>query len=431
VRNRGDPVMRAVLTFALLGIVVLTLVGVAGMLVLRRIATNQAIGEARQLTGLSARVVEQRLTNGFLTGDARASGAVAEIVHDAVLRDPVVRVKIWSGDGTILYSDQGALIGDQFRLDPDEEETLAGGQVVAELSNLDAPENRFERPFGKLLEVYARIQTPDGTPLLFETYQRFSSIADSGSDLLTSFAPVLIVALIAFALLEVPLAWGLARRVRGAQADRERYLQQALDASGQERRRIAGDLHDGPVQELAGLAMRVSAQAEATPTEAGREALRETAGAVRATVRTLRSVVVGVHPPNLQQAGLGPAIADLTARLASDGLDVNLDVVEPAGFGADVDALLYRACQEALRNVEVHAGASRVSVSVRREDGRAVLEVVDDGRGIDADRAEAARAEGHVGISIVADMVADAGGTLTLLPVDAGGTVVRVEVPIR
>jgi two-component system, NarL family, sensor kinase len=422
-----DPVTRAVLTFALLGLVVLTLVGVAGVLVLRRVATNQAIDEARQLTSLSARVVQTRVSDRFLTGGAQARGDVAGVVR-AVLHDPVVRVKIWAADGTILYSD-APLTGERFQLGADEQEVLTDGGVVAELSDLTRPENRFERPFGTLLEVYTRIEAPNGTPLLFETYQRFSSVAASGRELLTSFAPVLVVALLAFAALEIPLAWGLARRVRRAQADRERYLQRALDASGQERRRIAGDLHDGPVQELAGLAMRVSAQAESASDEAGRAALHETAGAVRASVRTLRSAVVGVYPPNLEQAGLGPALADLTSRLSHEGLEVSLDIAQPAGFGIDVDALLYRACQEALRNVEAHAKASRVSVSVRREGAAAVLEVTDDGRGIVAAEAETARTEGHLGVSIVSDLVTDAGGTLTLAPRDVGGTMLRVQVP--
>jgi signal transduction histidine kinase len=423
-----DPVVRAVLTFALLGLLVLTIVGVGGVLVLRGIATNQGIDQARQLTTLSARVVRERLTDRFLTGGAHATGAVAGIVKDAVLHDPVVRVKIWAADGTILYSD-APLIGQRFALGSEERAVIEHGGVIADVSDLSAPENRFERSFGKLLEVYTRIATPNGTPLLFETYQRFSSVVANGRELLTSFAPVLVAALLAFAALEIPLAWGLARRVRRAQADRERYLQRAFDASGQERRRIAGDLHDGPVQELAGLAMRVAAQAEAAPDAAGRAVLRETAGAVRASVRTLRSAVVGVYPPNLEQAGLGPALADLTSRLSHEGLEVTLDVDEPAGFGLAVDALLYRACQEALRNVEAHARATRVSVAVRRDGPAVVLEVTDDGRGIVAVEADAARAEGHLGISIVSDLVSDAGGKLTLAPVDAGGTVLRVEVP--
>ena len=71
--KRLGPVARAVLTFVLLGLVVLALVGVAGTLVLRRLATDQAIAQARDFTEFSARVVERRLNDKLLTGDAEAS----------------------------------------------------------------------------------------------------------------------------------------------------------------------------------------------------------------------------------------------------------------------------------------------------------------------------------------------------------------------
>ncbi len=427
--KRLSPVARAVLTFALLGLVVLALVGVAGTLVLRRLATEQAIAQARDFTDFSARVVERRLNDKLLTGDAEASLAIALVVSDIVLRDPIVRVKIWTAEGEIVYSDESRLIGESYKLGDDELEALETDGVTAELSDLAAPENRFERGHGDLLEVYTGIETPKGTPLLFETYQRFSSIASSQSKLLATFAPVLVVALVAFAAVEIPLAWVLARRVQRAQLDRERFLQRAVDASAAERRRIAGDLHDGPVQELAGLSMRLSASAEGSEDAEVREVLGEAAAAARASIRTLRSAIVGVYPPNLQQAGLAPALSDLTARLQHEGLEVTLEVDPPGGFGPEVDEILYRACQEALRNVDAHAHATRVEVTVRREGPRAVLEAADDGRGIEPDDTARARDEDHVGLQILEDLVRDSGGALTLLPRNGGGTVMRVEVP--
>lgn len=427
--KRLGPVARAVLTFVLLGLVVLALVGIAGTLVLRRLATDQAVAQARDSTDFSAHIVERRLNDKLLTGDAEASAAIASVVFDAVLHYPVVRVKIWTADGTIVYSDESRLIGESYQLGDDELEALETGGVTADLSDLAAPENRFERGHGDLLEVYTAIKTPKGTRLLFETYQRFSSIASSQSELLATFAPVLVVALVAFAALEIPLAWVLARRVQRAQIDRERFLQRAVDASDHERRRIAGDLHDGPVQDLAGLSMRLSAAAEGTQDAGAREVLGEAAAAARASIRTLRSAIVGVYPPNLQQAGLGPALSDLTARLQHEGLAVTLEVDPPDGFDPEVDEILYRACQEALRNVEAHAQASRVEVSVRRDGARAILEVADDGRGTEADATARAREEGHVGLQILEELMRDAGGALTLLPRDGGGTVMHVEVP--
>ena len=410
---------------ALLGVLVVVLVTGAGYFVIRRIAVDRAIEDARQLTLLSSRVVEQRVTGGILKGDAFATGEVAAVINTAVLHDPIVHVKLWGPDGTILYSDEPKAIGKKYASGAEELAELGKDETSAEISDLTAPENTYEEGSGPLLEVYTPIWTPGGDKLLFETYQRYSSIDEQRQQLLRSFLPVLVIALIALALLLIPLGWILARRLQRSAREREEALQRSLDVSDRERRRIAGDLHDGPVQELAGLSMRLSASAEGTADPAQQQVLRESATAVRGSVRTLRSAIVGVYPPNLEASGLGPALEDLTSRLRHEGLSVSLDVSDPAGFGSVVDQLLYRVCQEALRNVEKHAGASEVFVSVGRDDGSAVLTVTDDGRGIPAEAA----GEGHMGLQIVDDLVRDAGGTLAVAQGPSGGTVVRVEVP--
>jgi len=423
--GRSASVGRTVAILALLGVLVIVLVTGAGYFVIRRIAVDRAIEDARQLTLLSSRVVEQRVTDGILKGDAFATGEVAAVINTAVLHDPIVHVKLWGPDGTILYSDEPKAIGKKYASGAEELAELGKDETSAEISDLTAPENTYEEGSGPLLEVYTPIWTPGGDKLLFETYQRYSSIDEQRQQLLRSFLPVLVIALIALALLLIPLGWILARRLQRSAREREEALQRSLDVSDRERRRIAGDLHDGPVQELAGLSMRLSASAEGTADPAQQQVLRESATAVRGSVRTLRSAIVGVYPPNLEASGLGPALEDLTSRLRHEGLAVSLDVSDPAGYGSVVDQLLYRVCQEALRNVEKHAGASRVFVSVGRDDGSAVLTVTDDGRGIPAEAA----GEGHMGLQIVDDLVRDAGGTLVVAPGPSGGTVVRVEVP--
>ena len=423
--RRPTSVGRTVFVVVLLGVLVVALVAGAAFVVIRRVAVDRAIEDARQLTLFSADVVEQRVSDGIVTGDAAATGQVATVIGDAVLHDPVVHVKLWSQDGTILYSDELKAIGKKFESGASELDELSPGQTSAEISDLSAPENQYEQGSGPLLEVYTPIETPDGTPLLFETYQRYSSIDEQRQQLLRDFAPVLIVALIALAVLLIPLGWILARRLQRVGREREEALQRSLDMSDRERRRIAGDLHDGPVQELAGLSMRLSASAEHAADPTQQEVLRESATAVRGSMRTLRSAIVGVYPPNLEASGLGPALEDLTSRLRQEGLEVSLDVADPGGYGSVVDQLLYRVCQEALRNVEKHAGASHATIRVARDGPSAVLEVVDDGRGIAAEVPD----EGHLGLQIVDDLVRDGGGTLSVTPGAQGGTVVRVEVP--
>ena len=427
--RRSASVAGLVVAFVVLGTLALVLVAASGFIVVRRLADDQALDEARKLTELSARfIVEPRIDNRLLSGDAPSLGAMTLLVHEAVLHEPVVRVKIWAPGGTIVYSDEPRLIGDRYELDGEELDVLAEGGVVAEVSDLDAEENRFELAFGQLVEVYTRIETPDGTPLLFETYQRRSTITGSARELASVFAPVLVATLISFALLEVPLGWALARRVRRAQTERERLMQRAIGSSDRERRRIAGDLHDGPVQDLAGLSMQLSAAAETTDDGPAREALRRSASAVRGSVKTLRSAIVGVYPPNLRQAGLPASLSDLVARLDSRGIETTLNL-DDRRFDPEVEEVLYRVCQEALRNVEQHADARHVRVTLLREPHRAVLEVADDGGGIRPDRARSSNGE-HMGLDILGDVVHDAGGRMTVESGEGGsGSVVRVEVP--
>ncbi|MGZ5298203.1 MAG: hypothetical protein ACXWEJ_01545 [Actinomycetota bacterium] len=115
-KRRPESIVRLLIAFVLLG--ALALVAVAGVVVIRRLATDQALAEARQLTVVTSRVVQQRVNDGLLTGDAESLLAVATVVRDAVLHEPVVRVKIWTEDGRIVYSDASELIGSRARRCP-------------------------------------------------------------------------------------------------------------------------------------------------------------------------------------------------------------------------------------------------------------------------------------------------------------------------
>jgi two-component system NarL family sensor kinase len=428
--RRRDPVRRTLAVFAVLGLVLLVIVGTVGVVVLRRVAIDRSIENARQLTALSARIVQPRVENGLVSGDADSTVRIASIVSEAVLHPPVAAVKIWAPDGTLVYGNDLQLIGRRFPAVAEEFHAVAPHTVVTRLADPAQPQNRDVPGADRLLVSFARLRTPDGTPLLFETYQRYSTIADSQRGLLSDFAPVLIVTLVAFAVLLVPLVLVLARRLRRAAEEREQLLLRAIDSSARERRRIAGDIHDGPVQELSGLGMQLAAEADRAREPETRSALGDAAAAVRASVRTLRSAIFGIYPPNVRAAGLGPALSDLTARLPGEGLELELDVGDPQGYGPDVDALIFRACSEALRNVEAHADARHIGVRVFRDDGRAVLEVKDDGRGLRGDDLALASDGGHLGLQLLRDVLRDSDGDLRISRARDGGTVVHVEVPV-
>ena len=130
-----------------------------------------------------------------------------------MLSNSIVRVKIWSADGRVLYSDDPAQIGGHYELDAGQLRLLRDGGAKVEVSDLDRPENALDRGQGELIEAYTRIRTPSGTPMLFEIYQRFGSVTASARRLLAALAPPILGA-IALIVLDP----GSARLVADAQA---------------------------------------------------------------------------------------------------------------------------------------------------------------------------------------------------------------------
>jgi signal transduction histidine kinase len=393
-----------VAAFTASGFLVLTLVGVGGVLVLRRIGTDQATREAQRLVDVTARgVIQPRLTDGIVRGDADSLIAVEALVHPAVLRDPIVAVRLVTDDGTIVYADDPGLIGL-----PATDAPAASGPVFV-----------------------SEIATPEGTPLAFRAELRADAITAGSSELVAAFLPVLAVALVVLALLQVPLAARLGRSVQRSREDRERLLRHAVEASDRERRRIAADLHDGSVQQLAGLSMSLAARADelAASDPVAARALQQASAETRRGMRSIRSAVLGISPPDLQRAGLSSALSDLTTPLAAEGLRAQVDV-ERMELPPDVETLLYRASQEAVRNVVAHADARQVSLRVMRDGTDVVLEVVDDGCGFGTEARAAAGTNGHVGLRLLDDLARDAGGTLDVTSSPGSGTRLRLEVPI-
>src|SRR4051812_33189409 len=160
-RRDGSSTAAALTQFAVAGVIAVVLLAVVGVALLRDRGTNDATEDAKRVTRLvGVGVVEPVLSDALALGDKAAIARVDRTVRRGVLRDPVVRVKIWSPDGRIVYSDEPRLIGSRYSLGEDDRDTLHDGGVDAEVSDLSRPENRFERSQKKLLEVYLPIHTP-------------------------------------------------------------------------------------------------------------------------------------------------------------------------------------------------------------------------------------------------------------------------------
>jgi two-component system, NarL family, sensor kinase len=420
--------------FVLGTLAAIAVVVVGGFFALRSIAIDEAERDTRERVEVQGRLVESAgLSNGVLREDPRALARLDNLVLSQVLDESVMRVKVWSRDGRILYSDHPALIGERYGLEAEERRLFREGGAEVGVSELSAPENRYERQEGKLLEAYTPIRTPNGTPVLFEIYQRFASVSASGARLLEALVPPLLGGLAVLLLVQVPLAWSMARRLQRGHRERERLLASAVEASTQERKRIAADLHDGVVQDLAGVAFGLAPVAEDADRRGATEeasALRDAIACLRQGIRELRTLLVEIYPPNLESAGLEEALNDLLSPLDSEGVVTELRVDDGPPLGPDLDALIYRVANEAIRNARAHAGASTVRVAVTRPEPEAIrLRVEDDGRGFSDVAREERAAAGHVGLTLLEHLVREAGGTLRIESALGDGATIELEVP--
>jgi two-component system NarL family sensor kinase len=345
-------------------------------------------------------------------------------------------VKIWTATGKVVYSDAGRLIGQTFTLGADEQAAFASGKTDSDVSDLSRPENRYERIFGSLVEVYLPVRAADGTKLLFETYQLDSAIRADEQRIWSGIFPALVAGLALLFIVQIPLSWRLARRLQRSSRDRAALLQRAIDSSETERWRIAGDLHDGPVQNLTAVsltlgsaAMRLSDPKRQTPTQDELVSVMQTASAEsRTAIRELRTMIMEIAPPDLDRGGLDGALGRLAAVARDHGLVAKVDPgVSAESHPLDDIALVYRAAQESVRNVIKHARATSVTIHVSREQGRLTLDVIDDGCGFSAEDLTRRQSSGHVGLSLLKERAAEAGATIAIVSAPGRGTTVRLQ----
>src|SRR5919202_760711 len=323
--RRRTEVAMPMVRFALASLLAVIVAGAIGVTLQRKAAHDDAIRNARTLAHLAGDgIVAPNVNQALLDGDADALRKVDRLVKSKIVSRRgigIVRVKIWDrrGDvGRIVYSDLPSLIGKRFELPDEEAEAFGTDTVHAETTDLKHAENRFDGLSGKLLEVYLPIRATTDRPLLFEIYRKQSAVSATARKTWEGFAPALIGALLLLGLLQLPLAYRMARTLHDNRHEREARLLRAIAASDTERRRIAGDLHDGVVQDLAGLSFALAAGADRVP-EGGdgtlKHDLRAAAEDVRRAVRRLRTLLVEIHPPNLHRTGLEQALSDLLSPL--------------------------------------------------------------------------------------------------------------------
>jgi signal transduction histidine kinase len=211
----------------------------------------------------------------------------------------------------------------------------------------------------------------------------------------------------------------LQAEVRAQVAALRESRRRILEAADAERQRLELRLREGAQQRLERLAKQLRRIRVSARSGAAEERIDRTEAQLARALEELRRLAHGLHPRVLTEAGLAGALASLAEQAP-----VEVEVVcPPAELPAEVEAVAYFLCSEALANIAKHASASRVSVSVTTGDGRVRIEVEDDGLG----GADPARGTGLRGL---ADRVEALGGTLYVESPAGGGTRLAAELPL-
>jgi two-component system, NarL family, sensor kinase len=430
--GRGDTSiksLRAPIGLSIL-ITALTLagVGITWEWLFQRTSESSAIDEFARTDTVSGRaVLEPYIVDEVLRGDEEAIARLASAGASLIRDGGAVHVTVWSEDGTLLWSDIEELVGHVSDVNSEQQHAI----------NFDAEEHALLSSQGTQVELHTLIgdetslvsvdfgaKTPAGKPVVVEIFYPATLLRDLASQERDRFRPLLLVGLGLLIVAQVPLTLALSRRRRALAAQREELVRRSVTTSDNERRRIAAEVHDGPVQDLIGIAMGLSAATEAAPEPLSQD-LRDLAGEARSTVRSLRSLLNNIYPVDVPDNGWVRGLDPMVDALRERGVVVDLDVPE-GRLAPTSELLMLRVGREALRNVSAHSDASHVSIKLGHAGSAVTLDIADDGVGFDDEVASSQRHAGHLGLQLLYDLAEDTGATLVVDSEPGRGTNVHL-----
>ena len=401
---------------------VVTLALALGFVVVSAATYARSVGAARRVRLISLEVA-------VLLGGTIAVGAITRLVTDRTSVDPLLLLTYESTlvvaglglvGGLLSRSAERAAVTDLVvELGEARSGTLRGelsralGDPSLEVGFWDPERGEFIDHEGVALELPAEGSSRSVTIVRREEEPLAALLCDPA----VLDDPGLVEAVTAAARLHASnsrLRADVQARVRELEASRRRLV----DAADEERRQLERRLREGAelhLQNLDQLLDRAGAASEADPTRT------QVAGAHRQLQQALEDLsrlASGLHPRALSELGLAGALEALAS-----GLPMPVDLQVDAAMRDDAELVAYFVCSEALSNVVKYAGASHVTIAVRRHHDRAVVEIADDGVG----GADMARGSGLRGL---ADRVETFGGALTLRSEIGRGTRLIADLPL-
>ena len=442
-------VLRSPLTlFLAVSVALVAVIFVATSALADRTARDVVIEQAESNTEVIAEsIINNRIPVALLNGKISVVDRFVQDVRiDKFENDAIESFDILRSDGSLAFdSDDVGVVSEKkvYPLTDGQRRVLAaGGGTVSSFADPDSRRSE-DRPgeedglvkISTYVEAYYTQNTtdiraqkgrPTTEPALFVAYWRLEGVEARQSELFASLRLITLLPLLLLVGISAAMLALLNNQVRRGSRERERLLQTAIDASDAERRRIARDLHDGVVQDLAGSGFALSGAARDPSTTPELAEVLDTVGtSLRDSLKQMRSLLAEIHPPDLHGQGLQAALDDLIAPAAAAGIHASTSVAGVESASAPEVALVWRVAQEAVRNATRHSGASTLAVTVRGDEEELLLEVVDDGVGFDT---AAPSKPDRFGLRGLRSLVRDVGGELKVDSAVGEGTSVRMAV---
>lgn len=381
--------------FAIAVAVAMALSGLIVGAVVNRIITKSAISNAAAATaivmdGLLLPLVREVDESGSLSIGPSAS--LRDVLAQGVLGGRIYSIKLWRPDGVVVYSQDETMIGRQFDLFEALERAL-GGELVAEIEDLEHEESEYERQFGvPLLEVYTPIRDPWSGRILgvAEFYEDATELRDT----LRQATLVVLAITIGAALLVGASLFGIVHqasrtierqrrdlRARTVEAERvsevnrqlrmrvQRAASRGLAMNEQHVRQLSADLHDGPAQLIGFAALRISSLKNVPPAwEAECATIKQT---LDEAMREIRDICSGLSLPEIGELEIGEVLRRaVQAHVRRTGTHVALEIGKIDGFIApSMKYCAYRFVQEGLNNAYRHAEGRDQSIECKTRDG--------------------------------------------------------------
>jgi two-component system NarL family sensor kinase len=432
--RRRSPLRGELVVFLTVAVLALLAIAVGIIVIGEQIARDSALEDAETAASRIVTHLLEPLLADALDDRPGQREALDRVIAARLTDGALVLVIVSTPEGRVLYSSEPGLEGQQ--LPPsDGLSSAVAGHMSSGID--DGPDLGHPDVGGApLLEVFEPM-TIDDRRLVLEAHFTTDMIERDIALLRGQIVPLAVGAVALLQLFQIPIVVSLGRRLSRHEAERIELVNQHLAASDRERRMIAADLHDGPVQDLAGVTFALSALRPSTPQEKHASVDRMLT-AVRSAVVSLRRLMVDIYPPDLSGPGLAAAIDDLAVALRERGVTVHVSERALPEISSATAAVLYRTAREALANVARHAHADTVWICLEGTvvDGSpaVLLTIEDDGVGLtgDADPPTPGDAgDGHLGLRLVHDRVVEEGGAVSVEDRSSGGTVLQAIVPVE